>query len=163
MTGGEGPQDDAAPLRTRVRHEVLPVLEAVLGAGAVEALARSAGMLRADAEALDAAASELLARATVEDPDPPPAPGRGLVLDVVTLAAAPDALRHRALRAAALAVGAPAGATGSRHVAALDALVVAWRGQGAVGLPSGASARRVCGRLFLIPGPAGAPLQHTLP
>lgn len=144
-------QPARAPLRTRVRHELLPVLEGVLGPGAVEALARSAAQLRADAEALDLAAADLLARATV------PRGEAALVLDVEVLADAPAAVRHRALRAAAVAVGAPAGATGSRHVAALDALVVAWRGQGAADLPSGASAERAYGRLFLNPGPAGAP------
>ena len=43
--------------RVRVRHEVLPVLESVLGPGVAEALARTAGQLRDDADALDALAS----------------------------------------------------------------------------------------------------------
>ncbi|GAB2471686.1 tRNA lysidine(34) synthetase TilS [Xylanimonas ulmi] len=158
--------DGATPLRTRVRHEVLPVLEDVLGPGVAQSLARSADLLRADADALDALAADLLDRARVHDEAggaPAPAAARdpapegeygpaALVLDVAVLAAAPDAVRRRALRAAAIAVGAPAGATGARHVAALDALVVAWRGQRATALPSGASARRACGRLFLHPG-----------
>ncbi|QAY69194.1 tRNA lysidine(34) synthetase TilS [Xylanimonas protaetiae] len=181
----------AVPLRTRVRHEVLPLLEDVLGPGTLEALARSAALLRTDADALDAAASALLAEATrptglpadaerpsscprdlpadaARAPRPPhdvtapnaPRPGRAttrLVLDVAVLAAAPAAVRRRALRAAAIAVGAPAGATSSRHVAALDALVVAWRGQGDASLPSGAIARRAYGTLVLLSGPAGAP------
>ncbi|WP_425955974.1 tRNA lysidine(34) synthetase TilS [Xylanimonas sp. McL0601] len=199
---GRGSARSAEPLRTRVRHEVLPVLEEVLGPGVVESLARSAAQLRADAEVLDALADDLLARATtaLSGPDgvsgprglsgprgarapggpdrspqdeglsgpggaqarPDPDKPEGLVLDVEVLAAAPDAVRRRALRAAAVAVGAPAGATGSRHVDALDALVVGWSGQGAAGLPSGASAQRACGRLFLHPGPAGAPRTENL-
>src|SRR5215468_2146940 len=39
--------------RARVRHQALPALEAALGPGVAEALARTAGQLRADAECLD--------------------------------------------------------------------------------------------------------------
>ena len=147
-----------------MRHEVLPLLEEVLGPGSLEALARSADQLRDDADALDAAADELLARATLPQQDAEPAVTSvtgALSLDVATLAAAAPAVRRRALRTAAIAVGAPAGSTGAKHVDALDAFVVAWRGQGVVGLPSGASARRACGTLVLQPGPAGAPTTHT--
>ncbi|MCL1869959.1 MAG: tRNA lysidine(34) synthetase TilS [Promicromonosporaceae bacterium] len=140
----------ATPLRTRVRHEVLPLLEEVLGPGTVEALARSAAHLRDDADALDAQAAALLAAARTDA-------GAGLALDVGLLEAAPAAVRRRALRAAAIAVGAPARALGTRHVDALDALVVGWRGQGSAGLPSGASAARACGTLFLHRGPDAAP------
>ncbi|QAY63673.1 tRNA lysidine(34) synthetase TilS [Xylanimonas allomyrinae] len=169
------------PLRTRVRHEVLPLLEEVLGPGAVRALARSADQLRADADALDALAADLVARAAAaaagvrgQDADGVGEPSSGacggasggsgpaLVLDVALLGRAPSAVRRRALRLAALDVGAPAGATGSRHVDALDALVVGWRGQGVTFLPSGASAHRAYGRLFLHPGPDGAPSRQTL-
>jgi tRNA(Ile)-lysidine synthetase-like protein len=62
----------ASPARSRVRHEALPVLEAVLGPGVVPALARSAALLRDDADALDALAADLLARATL--PAPPATP-----------------------------------------------------------------------------------------
>ncbi len=160
------------PLRTRVRHELVPVLAEVLGPGAVEGLARSAALLRDDADALDDAADALLdAARTAADPAGDPAVedpavelaagGAALVLDVAVLAQAPAAVRGRTLRAAALAVGAPAGATGAVHVAALDALVTRWRGQGAVHLPSGASALRVCGTLVLHHGPTGAPTADT--
>ena len=45
--------DDPAFARTRVRRELLPVLERELGPGVAAALARSADQLRADADALD--------------------------------------------------------------------------------------------------------------
>ncbi len=51
--------DDPQYTRVRVRHEVLPVLEEALGPGVVEALARTAGLLRADADALDVLAADL--------------------------------------------------------------------------------------------------------
>jgi tRNA(Ile)-lysidine synthase len=47
--------------RVRLRHEVLPLLEDVLGGGVAEALARTAAQLRDDDEALDGAAHDLLA------------------------------------------------------------------------------------------------------
>jgi tRNA(Ile)-lysidine synthase len=49
--------------RVRLRHDVLPLLEDVLGGGVAEALARTAAQLRDDGEALDAAADDLLTRA----------------------------------------------------------------------------------------------------
>ncbi len=49
--------------RSRVRHEVMPVLESALGPGVAEALARSAGQLRADADFLDALAATEAERA----------------------------------------------------------------------------------------------------
>jgi hypoxanthine phosphoribosyltransferase len=129
------------PLRSRVRHEVLPVLEDVLGPGTAEALARTADLLREDAEVLDALADDALAAAR--------AGGKGL--DVGVLAGLPSAVRRRALRAACIAAGSPAGALGRSHVAAVDALVVDWRGQGPVSLPGGLTAARRCGRLTLAP------------
>ncbi|HWV76699.1 MAG TPA: tRNA lysidine(34) synthetase TilS [Isoptericola sp.] len=163
---GVAPSRVAVPARTRVRGAVVPVLENALGPGVVEALARTADQLRADADALDALAADLLAAATVAGADPGPAvvhgaPDGALVLDVGPLAAAHGALRRRALRAAALAVGCPRGTTTARHVDALDALVVSWRGQGTVHLPGDARALRACGRLYLHPA-ADAP-PATLP
>ncbi len=88
--------------------------------------------------------------------------GAAVVLDVTPLAEAPAALRRRALRAAALEAGCPAGSTTSRHVTALDVLVVRWRGQGEVHLPGGARATRACGRLVLRSGtvPGAEPTPH---
>ncbi|WP_171783996.1 tRNA lysidine(34) synthetase TilS [Isoptericola halotolerans] len=159
-----------APLRSRVRDRLLPVLGDVLGPGAVEALARSADLLRDDADLLDLLAADLLAtaRSAVDPADVDPAETRvpegpaAVVLDVTPLAEAPAALRRRALRAAALETGCPAGTTTARHVDALDALVVRWRGQGEVHLPGGARGVRACGRLVLRSGgrPGAAPATH---
>ncbi|WP_298461833.1 tRNA lysidine(34) synthetase TilS [uncultured Cellulomonas sp.] len=128
-----------APVRSRVRHEVLPVLEHVLGPGVALALARTADGLREDAEALEALAADLLARARTADGD----------LDVVVLLVAPAAVRRRTLRAAAVAAGAPAGALRREHVLALDALLTDWHGQGPLHLPRDVLGSRVCGRLRL--------------
>ena len=152
-----GGRDGAVPARTRVRGAVVPALQDALGPGVVPALARTADQLRDDADALDALAADLLAAATVPDDGP-----AGLGLDLEVLAAAPAALRRRALRSAALAVGCPPGATTARHVDALDALVVSWRGQGTVHLPGDARALRACGRLYLHPA-ADAPASRARP
>ena len=47
----------------RLRAEVLPLLEDVLGGGVAEALARTAAALREDTDALDALAGVALERA----------------------------------------------------------------------------------------------------
>jgi tRNA(Ile)-lysidine synthase len=116
--------------RSRVRHDLLPALEEALGPGVAEALARTARLLRADAEALDAWAASASGDLT----------GAGL-------AALPGAVRRRVLRAAAIAAGAAAGDLTAGHVAAMDALVTSWRGQGPVSLPGGLVAERLCDRL----------------
>ena len=82
--------------RVRVRLDALPALEAALGPGVAEALARTAGQLRADAEVLE----EISAERT--DGDSP--------LSASSLAELPGAVRTRVLRSAALAAGCPAGA-----------------------------------------------------
>ena len=142
-TNGPGPVGAASalPLRSRVRHEVLPVIEGVLGPGAAQALARTADQLRQDGDLLDSLAEDVLRAAR----------GRAVDgLDVGVLLEAPPALRTRALRAALLAAGCPAGALRHSHVRAVEDLVLAWTGQGPVSLPGGRSALRRCGTLVLL-------------
>ena len=120
--------------RVRLRHEVLPLLEEVLGGGVAPALARTATQLRDDGEALDAAAHELLARADTDD-----------VVDAAVLATAPAAVRRRALRSW-LTAHDVTGLT-DLHLRAADDLVGRWRGQGAVALPQRLELVREHGRL----------------
>jgi tRNA(Ile)-lysidine synthase len=131
---------DPALQRVRLRREVLPLLEDVLQGGVAEALARSAGLLRADLDALDSLAREASAE-SVE---------RAGELDAGPLAAMPRALRTRVLRAWALGHGAAE--LGARHIEALDALVTCWHGQGPVDLPGRLRVVRASGRLK--PAPA---------
>jgi len=130
--------DDERFARVRVRKTVLPVLEQQLGPGIVEALARTAGIARDDADLLDDLAATAMAEASDGDDAPPS-------LDCARLVALPDALRTRVLRAWLLALGADD--VGAVHVHAVDALVVAWRGQAGVDLP-GVHVSRRGGRLF---------------
>jgi tRNA(Ile)-lysidine synthase len=135
---------DPGYTRVRVRERVLPVLEAELGPGVAEALARTAGQLREDTALLDELAAEALAEAR-----------RDGALDAAWLAAVPAALRRRALRRAALEAGSPASELTRDHVLAVDALLTGWRGQKWIDLPGPLRALRRDGLLvFEAPPPA---------
>ncbi|MFL1427848.1 MULTISPECIES: tRNA lysidine(34) synthetase TilS [unclassified Nocardiopsis] len=141
LTPWEDPHNaDARFSRSRVRHEALPALEKNLGPGIAAALARTASLLRADADALDALAADLGARARAGE-------GPEAGLSAAVLADAPEALRTRVLRGAALDAGCPAGALTARHVREVERLVTAWRGQSHLDLPGGVRARRVAGHV----------------
>jgi tRNA(Ile)-lysidine synthase len=116
--------------RTRLRTEVLPLLEDVLGGGVAEALARTATGLREDTDTLD----ELAGRALVEV-------STGDGLDTGGLAALPEAIRRRVIRSWLLACGA-SGLT-DKHIRGVDALITAWRGQGGVAVGSPLRSRRL--------------------
>ncbi|MGH3318589.1 MAG: tRNA lysidine(34) synthetase TilS [Streptosporangiaceae bacterium] len=138
----DDPQNaDPSFARARVRYDALPVLERTLGPGVADALARSARLLRDDADALDAWAER--AGEAARDAEDPVEES----LDVKVLAELPAAVRRRVLRRAALAAGCPAGSLGAVHLAAAEALVLRWRGQKGVDLPGGVSVLRRCGRL----------------
>ena len=136
---------DPAYARSRLRA-LIPALEEAAGGGLVVGLARSARLLRADADLLDALAVEVASRAVLTDANG--RHGRGLHVDV--LASAHLALRGRVLRRWAIELGAPAGALSAAHVEALEALVTRWHGQGPVHLPGGILVGRVGGALHRV-------------
>lgn len=109
--------------RVRLRAEVLPLLEEVLGGGVAEALARTATALREDLDTLDTLADRALAEVTT-------AAG----LDTGRLAELPGAVRRRTIRRWLLANGACD--LTDKQIRGVDALVTAWRGQGGVAVPS---------------------------
>lgn len=135
--------DDPTFARVRVR-EVLPDVDAAVGGGAVLGLARSADLLRDDADALDGWAEEAYAEHVKDDTGE-------LSAECAELAALPAAVRTRVIRLMALAAGAPGEALGLDRVRTVDALVVDWHGQGPASLPGGVRAARVYGRLCLQP------------
>ena len=118
--------------RVRVRREVIPYLEEHLDPGISRALVRTASLLRDDADALD----EWAEREATD-------------LDCERLATLPKAIRTRIIRKAALAAGATPGQLTYEQVGAIDALVSAWKGQGAVSLAGGVKVERISGRLSL--------------
>nr|WP_314142617.1 tRNA lysidine(34) synthetase TilS [uncultured Rhodococcus sp.] len=118
--------------RVRLRHEVLPLLEDVLGGGVAAALARTAEQLREDGRVLDAMAE------SVVDADAPD-------LEVAALDPLDPAVRRRVLRRWLLGRGVTS--LTDRQIRAVDALVGRWTGQGGVALPGGTpDARLVCSR-----------------
>lgn len=126
---------DSSYTRVRVRREVMPVLEKNLGPGIAQALARSASLLRDDADALDEMARDI---------------SRGIdIFDVATLEQLPRAIRTRILRSAIYAAGAPMGSLTADHIAAVEAFITAWHGQGEVSLPGNVKVCRISGRLSL--------------
>jgi tRNA(Ile)-lysidine synthase len=124
--------------RVRVRNVALPILEKSIGPGISEALARSAHLLRDDADALDHWAKREEIHLDLAD------------LDCTYLAELPRAIRTRIIRAAVHAAGAPAGTVNMEHVSAVEALICAWNGQGALNLPGGVKVERISGRLSLL-------------
>ncbi|WNV76236.1 tRNA lysidine(34) synthetase TilS [Geodermatophilus sp. DSM 44513] len=141
---------DPAHTRARLRGEVLPLVEEVLGGGVAPALARTAELLREDLDALDALAAAELARLA----------GAG-DLPARELAELPAALRRRVLRRWLRDGGVPD--LQAVHLLAVEALVTRWRGQGRVDLPGGAGTTRTSGRLVLSPPAARGALPQDAP
>ena len=125
-------------LRVKVRTEILPIMEAKLGPGIAAALARSASILRDDADALDVLAQNEISQCDLAS------------LDCKHLSTLARAIRLRILRAAIYAAGAPQGSITADHLAGAEALVTSWRGQGVLSLPGGVKVERISGRLSLL-------------
>ncbi|OBI15266.1 tRNA lysidine(34) synthetase TilS [Mycobacterium sp. E2327] len=131
LTAWQDPHNtDRRFTRTRLRLEVLPLLEDVLGGGVAEALARTATALREDTELIDALATQAL-----------PGVRAGAGLQAGELAALPDPVRRRVIRGWLLAGGAT-GLT-DKQIRGVDTLVTAWRGQGGVAVGSALRGERL--------------------
>jgi tRNA(Ile)-lysidine synthase len=116
--------------RSRLRLDVLPLLEETLDGGVAEALSRTAASLREDTDALDELADRALADIA-----------SGADLDTRGLAELPTALRRRVIRGWLLAGGAT-GLT-DKQIRGVDTLVTAWRGQGGVAVGSQLRSQRL--------------------
>lgn len=154
---GELPND--YPLRSRVRHDLLPAIERFAGFNVARNFAESARLARMDKEYLDQRSDEVMgeAVAAVDWPassaavstDAPRAcvagdtndssHGVGLMISVRRIAREPEAIRLRVIAHALSQAGVNASAA---QIAAIDRLVVDWHGQGGVSLPRGYSANR---------------------
>ncbi|MGL5928365.1 MAG: tRNA lysidine(34) synthetase TilS [Dermatophilaceae bacterium] len=140
LTPWEDPMNgDAAFTRVRAR-QALADLERDLGPGVAASLARTADLLRADADLLDVLAADAVTHLG-EGPWP-----------VGALAALPVAVRTRVWRRLITAAGAPPGQVGIRHVEACDRLLTHWHGQGPAHAPGDLRVTRADGRVTI--GPA---------
>ena len=154
---GELPND--YPLRSRVRHDLLPAIERFAGFNVTRHFAESAQLARMDKEYLDQRSDEVMGEAfpavdwpassAAVSPDAPRAcvagdtndssHGIGLMISVKRIAREPEAIRLRVIAHALSQAGVNASAA---QIAAIDRLVVDWHGQGGVSLPRGYSANR---------------------
>ena len=123
--------------RVRVREVVLPTMEKEIGPGISDALARSAKLLRDDADALDYLSDEIFSKLEPAS------------LEISKLEAQPRAIRTRILRRAIYLAGAPQGSLSAEHIEPVEALITAWKGQGPISLPGGVTVARISGRLSL--------------
>lgn len=113
-------------LRVRIRQDVMPVLEAELGPGVADALARTSDQLREDAAAFADMIDETI-EDIVEHVE------AGIAISVAALAANPPALRHRIIRHV---VASEFGVSLTRaQTLEVARLVTDWRGQGPIDLP----------------------------
>jgi len=130
---------DPAYGRVRARA-LLPVLETELGPGTVAALARSADLLREDADALDGLAARALSELSELG---------SRWVEAAALLRLPRAIRTRVWRLLALEAGCSPGALISTHIESLDTLVTCWRGQGPIDLPGHVQGSRSAGRVLV--------------
>jgi len=128
--------EDLSFARVRVRNEILPKMEKEIGPGISKALARTSRILREDADALDLIAGDIFA--SLADPAQIP---------IELISELPIAVRKRVIKRAIEAMGAPS--LSAEQILEVEALVGAWKGQGAVALAGGITARRDSGRLTL--------------
>ena len=131
--------------RVRVRRQLLPLMQ-TFNPKLVSGLARTAELLREDSSALDRGALKLL-ELTIE-PDPAADVGTFLRLDL--LAAAPLALRRRALRLWIERCRGDLKRLERVHIAALEGLLLGDRGGRVIELPGGARVARRRGLLQYI-------------
>jgi tRNA(Ile)-lysidine synthase len=100
-------------------------------------LARTARLVAEDTAVLDGLAVSALSAARAD-----PSADNGGRLAVPELVGLPVAVRTRVLHRWALGLGVPPAALSARHVAALDALLTDWHGQGPVHLPGAITVAR---------------------
>lgn len=130
--------------RVRVRQSLLPLMRTFNGR-VVEALARTAELLREDAAALQGAAEKLLEEASEEGATILHAPLR---IDV--LAGASPSLRRRALRLWIERGRGDLRRLEMVHLLAVEKLLTGERGGRVAQLPGGSRVKRLRGRLYLV-------------
>ncbi|MDN5745906.1 MAG: tRNA lysidine(34) synthetase TilS [Nocardioidaceae bacterium] len=132
--------------RVRVRHTVLPLLEAELGPGVAATLARTADQVRADVEALDELAQECFRQIVAPSPTTGSTTAGGakepVAIAVAELVHTHRAIASRVLRLAALEAGAIDAELFYVHVAALLDLVESGNSGAQVQLPGHLTAYR---------------------
>jgi len=146
--------DDPRYRRVQVRRDVLPVLADLLGPSVVGSLARSAELVRAETDAVDHWARDLVAAQVQHE-------GSVVRVDARALGGHPAAVVGRVMLMATAMAGCPQDRVTAVHVRALVDLVLNWRGQGAVDLPAAVEATRVSGTVELRQRDYAQPVKET--
>lgn len=140
--------DDQSFARVKVRHQLLPLMQS-FNNKIVEAISRTASQLREDSDVLVNDSDALLKRAAVLDQLEDET--ETVVLDVKVLAAAPPALRRRALRQWISEARGSSRRLEMVHLLAVEKLLDGTAGGRVVQLPGGSRVRRVRSRLEFEP------------
>ena len=130
--------DGTALRRSALRYQALPALEKALGVDPRPALARTAALLQADLDALDAVAADWYAQTLHKE-------GEAVTLETKQLLSQPPAIRKRVWRLAALAAGVRASDLRKVHLDAVDFLATQRRGTGPIQLPGKVNCTREAG------------------
>lgn len=136
---------DSRFARVRVRRK-LELLENELGPGLVGNLARSAKLLAADADALDAWTSGEFERIVTRN-------DTHCAADITALAELPRAVRTRVLRLMHQHLAGRDEDLTFDHIQQVEAMVSRWKGQGPASLPGEVTAHVEYGRLTLLVQP----------
>lgn len=132
----EGPLPSTYPLRSRVRHDLMPVLTGFFGSDVARTLSDGARLAADDKALLDTIAGAAAARIVRR-----PADGT-ICIDAAGLAAEHPAIRRRVINHALADAGITASAA---QTEAIDALASNWHGQNAVSIRGGHDAGRTDG------------------
>ncbi|HEU5126540.1 MAG TPA: tRNA lysidine(34) synthetase TilS [Glycomyces sp.] len=129
--------------RRSALRQAMDVLTGTLGDDIVANLARTAGLVAADTDHLDAEAAAVYGECLADalEPDGP--------LRAERLAKLPAPIRQRVLRAWIFQLGVNGADCNHRHLEAVEALVTGWRGQGPAFLPGGVEVHRDHGGLIV--------------
>lgn len=125
------------PLRSRIRHDLMPLLDDIAGGDIAGHLARYADAAAKDRDYL--AVQTQIAYDSVVRLDEERQGSQGCSLDVKSLAVLPAAIRTRVIAMVCAHLGVAASV---QQIEAIERLAVDWHGQGAVSLPSGYQAFR---------------------
>lgn len=120
------------PLRSRVRHTLLPFFNDFAGCDMTQRLAVGAQIARRDVDFLNESAQAAYEQYVRIQSD-------GIEIDARGLASTHEAIRFRVI---ALALAQRVAGCSSRHITQVEALISAWHGQGSIALPRKYSAFR---------------------
>ncbi|QSB05051.1 tRNA lysidine(34) synthetase TilS [Natronoglycomyces albus] len=132
--------------RSRLRG-VMDTLTQTLGEGLVDNLARSARLIASDNSYLDEQAAAMVEKAVIVP----------FGLSVTVMEELPEALRTRVIHVWLREVGVPGGALAHKHVAAVDALITDWKGQGDAAMPGRIFVQRKGRHLLAVYAAEGLP------